>query len=119
MKPLKSTGISLTFSKGHGWMATVAFSTMEHANPEAIEGSIGPRYFGEIGVVIDLAKHAADVIGVSFEDPCIYIDEDGEDWPGDWREQVTQQSDRLGWRPIAKDHPRSVDAMVTTAERAQ
>lgn len=115
MKALNSTGIKLKFDPGHGWVATVEFSTWEHASPACIEGSIGTRYFErELSTVIDRAMEAAHAIGVSFQSrpelqPTIYVEGDGEDsevpLPSNWRELVARQCERLGWKTCYDEFP--------------
>lgn len=110
---LKSNGIVLHFDPAHGWTASVDYSTWQHANPECIEGSICTRYYTpDIVVAIDRAKEAAERIGVIFQEvvgsgPTIYVEGDGEDpkasLPGNWREIVRQQCERLGWTMVYED----------------
>lgn len=112
MKQLQSTGIHLKFSSLQGWAAEVQFSTFEHAQSSCIEGSIGPRYFGELAAVIDLAKDSAESMGVTFINneliqPTMYIEGDGEDpkvdLPENWRALIQEQCERLGWRSVYTD----------------
>lgn len=110
MKPLNSTGIKLKFDPSHGWVATVDFSTWEHATDTCIEGSIGVCYFNrDLQKTVDLALEAAKTIGVVFHDktgiePCIYVEGDGEDpavvLPPNWRQMICEQCDRLGWKTV-------------------
>lgn len=107
MKTINSTGIKLKFNADHGWLATVDFSTWQHANDACIEGSIGGRYFNQdLGKAVDLVLDAARTIGVVFPvatgvEPHVYVDGDGEDpsveLPIDWPELVQGQCDRLNW----------------------
>lgn len=113
MKTLCSTGIKLKFDPSHGWVASIDFSTWEHAAATCIEGSIGVRYFSrDLTKTVDLAMEAAKTIGVVFRDetgiePCIYVEGDGEDptvlLPPNWRQLVREQCDRLGWKTVYQD----------------
>jgi hypothetical protein len=112
MQPIKSSGIKLKFDPAHGWIATVEFSTEEHATETCIEGSIGVRYFNQdLGKAIQLALVAAKTIGVSFHDglglePSLYVEGDGEDpsvpLPTNWRQLIAEQSARLGWKSASQ-----------------
>jgi hypothetical protein len=115
MNPLNSGGIKLTFDARGGWVATVEFSTWEHATASCIEGSIGTRYFdADLNAIIDRAMAAAQSIGVAFRDasglePHIYVDGDGEDpnvtLPPNWRQLVDEQCKRLGWKTCYQEQP--------------
>lgn len=124
MKQINSNGVKLKFDPSHGWIATVEFSTWEHATDSCIEGSIGVRYFHrDLSRTVDLAVAAARTIGVAFHDkpgiePCIYVEGDGEDptvhLPANWRQLVREQCDRLGWKSVYQD-----DAPATHEAPAQ
>lgn len=106
MISLWSTGISLRHSARQGWSASIDFCSMQRANPNCIEGTIGTRYSApELSDVIDRAMAAAKQAGIQFLDeggvaPTLYMhgDGEGEEVPSNWREILAEQCRRLGWK---------------------
>ena len=100
---LKSVGITLSYSH-RGWIARIDYSTMQHALPECIEGSVGPRYHSpSLAKSIDLALAAAVQIGVHWlPEPYLHVEGEGDDpailLPPNWRKLVWVESERLGWK---------------------
>jgi len=105
MTALYASGIYLAFSEGN-WIAEVQYSKESPPEP-CIEGTIGPRHYGILAQSIDLAKTAAESIGVVFYQPSIFVEGDGEDasvaLPPDWRQLIAQQCKRLGWESVYED----------------
>lgn len=116
MKSIHSVGVKLTFNPDHGWLATVQFSTWEGGSADRIDGSIGTHYFNrDLAAAVDCALTAAKAIGVVFHEgnpdlePSVYVEGDGEDpavpLPPNWRQLVSEQCIRLGWKDVHHDEP--------------
>lgn len=97
---LQSYGITVNYHESGQWDAMVSFHTpAKHGDPSCIEGTIGPRYIGELIEVVRLAKNSAESIGVTFENPRISVENDGEisSLPPDWQLLMATASAKLGW----------------------
>jgi len=97
---LQSYGITVTWHEPDQWEAVVSFHTpSKHGESDCIEGTIGPKYVGELIDVVRLAKGSAESIGVTFENPNIYVEDDGEtsNLPENWRSMIAEVSAQLGW----------------------
>lgn len=97
---LQSYGIAVTYHESGQWDALVSFHTPgKHGESGCIEGTIGPKYIGDLIEVVRLAKSSAESIGIGFEEPNIYVENDGEtpNLPQNWRSLIAEASAQLGW----------------------
>jgi len=111
-----STGITVRFSDGK-WAASAGYLDNgfcdDSAEQERVstQGKLHTRYYLRDGqtkdaltVAVDTVKTDAERLGISWRDPHVYMDGDGEwedrEYPPDWRLLVDEQARRLGWDPL-------------------
>lgn len=111
-----STGITVRFSGGK-WSASADYldngfcdDSAEHERVST-QGKLHTRYYlrdGEtkdaLTVAIDIVKADAERLGITWTNPHVYMDGDGEwddrEYPSGWRRLVDDQAKRLGWEPL-------------------
>lgn len=87
-----------------GWHVTLEFFDDGFCNQKSTQGTLVCRYVcDDLTASIDTLKADADSLGITWKDPTVYYQGDGE-WkdyspPEGWRELTDGHARRLGWRP--------------------